>query len=269
MTSPRSRQCYYVAARRQAVCPLVCQEWAAVLARPSAAWSKLSVTCPAKEALLPWVRQRVSAVQLLDISIQGDWYNPGWREETKGILCSYQICELLNEAVFADNLIGLRLCLSVDARKPLEYDVSLDSVWDHIPSFSQLQSLTLIDDDESDDISHALLELTSLTALTSLCLHKGFVSPAGDDPSRTEPLRVGIEEFDEVMSQLHLQSLSLGNMHFDTDHERFLESMGVLELKHLRLDAVSFKGLGPLRFWPVREPIAMPMRDAAQFVSLR
>lgn len=232
---------------RQAVCPLVCRHWAVSLTIPSAAWSTLIIQPPLKQTVYSWVNHRASVVQCIDISVKGYAWQlqlPAWCGEAKGAASSHQIHKLLNGAARFSTLSTLKFSVQDFDFYHGSNRAVLRSVWSQIVSLTKLQSLTLVDSKQSRHIQHRLSDLSALTALTSLQLHRGGVIPSEDNLSLQMSLCIDINTFAELMAQLHLQSLTLGFVCFNTSLDAFWKSLATLHLKTLKLEHVFAKWSG-------------------------
>jgi len=252
------------------VCSLVCRNWAKILGQPSAVWSTLSIQLPVRDAVCSWVKQRAPAVASIDMS--GRHFPSGkaaWAQEAEGISSILQMESLLNIlASSGASLTSLRL--AADNIKPVDAasQVSLESVWPDILSFTGLQSLALVENENFRYIACDLIDLTVLTGLTSLWLQQGCISPHGGDPTGQIPLPIDFDDFEYVLDELNLQCLTLAAIRFNTDLDTFWEGTSLCKLKHLRLDYVIFDGFNHFRDWSGSAPVAMPSA-LSRLVDLR
>lgn len=220
------------------MCSLVCRTWAKTLRQPSAVWSRLSIPLPVRDAVCSWVKQRAPAVESIDIF--------GIRllaQEAESISSMLQMERLLDIlASSGASLTSLRLAADNIQSVNAASQVSLASVWPDMLSFTGLQSLALLDNENSNHIACDLADLTVPTGLTSLWLQQGQTSPHGGDPTTQLPLPIDFDDFEYVLNELNLQCLTLANIQFNTDLDTFWESTSLHKLKHLRLDYITFDG---------------------------
>ena len=233
-----------------------------ILSQPSAVWSKISIQLPVKDAIRSWVKQRAPAVSSIDLSgrhlSSGE---PAWAQDTEGISSILQMESLLNIlATSGASLTSLRL--AADNIRPVDAasQVSLESVWPGILSFTGLQSLALLENasQKSDYIACVFPDLTVLTGLTSLWLQHDSISPHGSDPSRRTQLGIDFDDFKHVLDGLNLQCLTLAAIRFYTDLDTFWEGTSLCKLKHLRLDYITFDYFDHFKSWAWSEPVATP-----------
>lgn len=209
--------------------------------QPSSVWTTVSIDVPVHIAAFSWVQKRASAVQQLHIARkdyprdQPDCLEESWHGSTQ-----LQIQDLLKQASLFRNLSSLKVVLTVQRFRDTAGKV-LASVWDQVMALSQLQSLTLIDHNQSDQLAKGLVHLSSLTTLTSLWLQRGCERPPGCSPSHCSlSLPVNLTDLCNMVFDLQLQDLTLGSMCFDSDLDSFWDVIAQLNLKHLKLDYISF-----------------------------
>lgn len=134
-------------------------------------------------------------------------------------------------------------------------------------ALSQLQSLTLTDHNQSDQLAKGLVCLSSLTTLTSLWLQRGCECPPGCSPSHHWlSLPVDLSDLCDVVLDLQLQDLTLASMCFDSDLDSFWDVIAQLYLKHLKLDYISFHDFNYFQWHG--DPAEMPAA-ASLLLSLR
>jgi len=192
---------------------------------------------------------------------------PAWSQEAEGISSMSQMESLLDIlASSGARLTSLRL--AADNIQPVNAasQVSLESVWPDILSFTGLQSLALLENENSNYIACDLADLTVLTGLTSLWLQQGRSSPHGGDPTTGIPLPIDFGDFEYLLDELNLQCLTLANIRFNTDLDTFWEGASLHKLKHLRLDYITFDGFDHFKEWSA--PVAMPLA-LSRLVDLR
>ena len=119
-------------------------------------------------------------------------------QAAQGTASSLQIQGLF-KAAFPRSLVSLRVALNGYYTKIVASQPSLNHVWSHIGSFSELLSLTLVDDNGSEHMVDGLSELGSLTSLTSLWLQQGRAATQNGNPAHGGSLRTDIGNFDEAV----------------------------------------------------------------------
>lgn len=222
---------------------------------------------PVCNAVFLWVHKRASAVQQLHIETQ-DYPRdqPDCAEKSRHISTQVQIQELLHQATCFRNLRSLKLMLN-SHRSENTASTILASVWDQVMTLSELQSLTLIDHDKSDQLAKGLVCLSSLTTLTSLRLQKACECPPGCSLSQFWiSLPVDLDDLCNMVLDLQLQDLTLASMCFNSDIDTLWNVIAQLNLKHLKLEYISFHDFN---YFCRRDDSAEMPAAASQLLSLR
>ncbi len=197
------------------------------------------------------------------------WEKPAWAQEAEGISSMLQM-ESLSGILASSGASLTSLRLSVDNIQSINAasQVSLEGVWPDMLRFTGLQTLALVENENSSYMAYDLADLIVLTGLTSLWLQQGRISPHGGDPTRQTQLIIDFDDFEYVLDELNLQCLTLANIRFNTDLDTFWEGTSLQKLKHLRLDYITFDEFDHFKGWSESASVAMPLA-LSRLVDLR